>query len=133
MKQGASGWMETATPILKDNLIRMIAAGKLRPALVVSHSCEIDKGKQRVLVAPVDLLSTLEVAHQTKILALKSFAHMPLPEVPGLGHCYADLRAITAANAEAVRAAVRLGSMRPDALSNLQARLAGFFTRLVPQ
>lgn len=130
MKHGADGWATSPDPVLRENLFRMLAAGKVQPAIVVSHSCEIDKGKPRVLVAQIALLNTLEPAQQEKVLAQRAYSHMPLPALPQLGDCYADFRTIGAVHADTVRSAARIATMTPDALVNFQARLVGFLTRL---
>lgn len=132
MKAGASGWMESPEPVLRGNLFRMMAEGRVTSALVVSHSCEIDKGKARILVAPVAIASTLAPEQKQKVFDLKSFAHVPPPAIPQLGDCFADLRSIGSVHADDVSAATRISSMTQGALLMLQARLVGFLTRLVP-
>lgn len=117
----------------------MVALGFLSPALIVSHSCEIDKhpekmakSKKRILAAPVFALSTLnEEEQRNRVVARMSTAMFPLAEVASLGACYADFRRIMPISSQALLGAKRLGCMTPLALELLQKHLVTFFARLV--
>jgi hypothetical protein len=135
MKGGVPGWMETSAPTKdRDGREHFLGVGRVVPALVLSHSCELDKedrGKRRVTVAPIAPISSVsDSAVQEAILAQSITASMPLPEIPGLGTCYADLRSMTTLDRRIVDAGKRLASMTPEAERRLQAQLVAFLVRL---
>ena len=135
MKGGAPGWMESDKPIAqRDGRVRFLGIGKIVAGLVLSHSCELDKddrGKRRVLVAPIVSIETIaEPALRESIVAQQLTASLPLPDVPTLGTCYADLRSLTTLEREIVDGGKRVASMVPEAERRLQAQLVAFLVRL---
>jgi len=135
MKGGVSGWMAASSPVRdRDGREHFLGVGRITPAVVLSHSCELDKedrGKRRVTVAPIAPISSVgDPAVQEAILAQGVTASMPLPEIPSLGTCYADLRSMTTLDRRVVDAAERLASMTPEAERRLQAQLVAFLVRL---
>lgn len=109
-----------------------LSKGKMIYALVMSHDCEIDKNSKgsRILVSavsPLDVVSNQEV--RQAILEQRYFASMPLPGVPNIGDCYADLRTMTHLDRNLVDRSKRVASMTESARIRLQAQLIGFFTR----
>ena len=65
---------------------------------VVSHDCDIDKEEKlaRVLVAQMARLDGLPEADRDAMVQRQTRrSKMPLPDVPGLGDYYADLRLIS--------------------------------------
>lgn len=130
MAKNAPGWAETKDPVQKGDRRHMLAAGRMQLALLLSHGCEIDKNKGRMLVAPIALLLTVEPAHQFEIMGNRRWAQMPLPGVPDIGDCFADFRSATSVDAASVRAEDRVAMMTDDARHHLMARLVGFLTRL---
>lgn len=135
MRGGASGWMESAKPVQdREGRVRFLGIGRIVAGLVLSHSCELDKedrGKRRVLVAPIVPIETVaESAQRDAILAQQLTASLPLPDVPTLGTCYADLRSLTTLEREIVDSGKRVASMVPEAERRLQAQLVAFLVRL---
>ncbi len=129
-KGGTISWLESATPHSdKDGKINFLAKGRHVGVLVLSHSCELDKNKKRVIVAPIDSITVVSEEHQAVILAQKSYALMPLPDVPGVGTCYADFRSITALDRRVVNEGKRIASMTEIAHVRLGAQIDGFFLR----
>jgi hypothetical protein len=112
-----------------------VARGRLRLAIVVSHSCELDDKPdvRRVLIAPISPLSQVEDADaRTRILERKRRAFMPLPGVPGIGDHYADLRCITYVDRKLITESRRKSSMTDEGVVALQAQLIAYLTRLDP-
>lgn len=107
-----------------------IARGGLAHALVISHDCEVEKpDNERVLIAPMRLLSTVvSEKHRANIMGLGNRSYMPLPGVPELGDCYADLRCIGFYNFKKIEIN-RAASMSVDAVVRLQQQLIAYFTR----
>lgn len=130
MAKQKPGFAIVAEPKPKADGSSMLAKGYLQVAMVLSHGCEIDKARGRILVATVAPMAAVHPEHQRQIYALESWAHFPLQGVPGIGDCYADLRAMSTLEAAAVQVDRRVVSMSADAQALLQAQLVGFFTRL---
>lgn len=110
-----------------------IARGRQGYGIVLSHSCDLDKGRDKsgVLVALVSPMSQIQNPTQrNSILAQRHFAFLPLPDIPGLGTCYADLRRINYVARKSIQNESRLASMSADGATRLHAQLIGFFTRL---
>ncbi len=110
-----------------------VSRGKRCYGLVLSHSCEIDKNKDRgrvlvALVSPIEQVSDVKV--REGILAQKRRAFMPLPDVPGVGTCYADLRQINFVAQNSLSENDRMASISDDGLVRLHAQLVAFFTRV---
>ena len=98
-KGGHEVWTpQAAWPSTGQKPVDCLASGNIAPALVVTHSCELDKPAKRglVLVAPIRLASALQDGQREAILARQKIAFVPLPALPGFGDCYADLRATSA-------------------------------------
>lgn len=121
-----SDWSED-----RDGMSHCLARGKRPSVIVVSHSCELDKPqrKSRVLVAPVNLATTLDAKQKEVIFAQKRISLMPLPDVPSLGDCYADLRSIMSVDRSFLDEAARVGVLSDDWVLRLQAQLVAFFSR----
>jgi hypothetical protein len=130
------GWKESLDPVRKgsDDLY-FLSAGRVVHGLMLSHSCELDKGgasNKRVVVAPVLPIDDIAESQRENLLAQKYFNLMPLPEIPGIGTCYANLRLITSIHRDVIGNETRVASMTPAALKRLMAQLAAFFMRLEP-
>ncbi len=129
-KNNVAGWAESDVPVFDgEKKGYFLATGKLVPAIVISHSCELDKGKGRVIVAPIAPISSVSEDQQHKILGQKHFALMPLPEIPEIGTSYADLRSISALHRDIVDSARRVASMSDVATERLIAQIVAFFAR----
>lgn len=117
-----------------DGLRKMVVKAHVFPALIVSHSCEIDKNQKstkRILVSPVVPIDMLHDREQVqRVLALRSKALFPLVDIPILGTCYTDFRRITPVQIRSLLAAGRHGSMTPEGRSRLHMHLIAFFARL---
>jgi hypothetical protein len=131
LPKGLNGWAESDTPVMRANRLNYLAEGLKGLAVVISHDCEIDKGQSRVLTAPLKAISSVDAETQEVILAQRHWALAPLPDIPNLGTFFADFRSITPSDRRAVDRTPRLASMNSEAVKLLQARLVGFFTRLV--
>lgn len=137
-KGGEPGWGQSAVPTNGKGGERFLAAGAVKPALVISHDCDLDKALEdpdgpagyRVLAAPVAPINTVDPAMQTLILSQQVKAMLPLQGCPGLGDCYADLRLVMAVPRVAVDAGKRVASMADVARARLRAQLVEFFVRL---
>jgi hypothetical protein len=133
LKGGKQGWRSLGSFKLgEDGLCWLISRGAPRLSLVMSHGCEIDKTekKKRIIVAPVGRIETIsDPTARALVLGEKRFSLMPLPGLPGIGDCYADLRLIQPVPREALQARHRLASMTEDGRLRLQAQVERFFTR----
>jgi hypothetical protein len=116
----------------QNDILTLLAKGRISAALVVSHSCELDKGerKARVHVAEVRPMASLQPDARERIMSQSRISLMPLPDLPTLGDCYADLRTIGGIDRRAALAAPKVASMTDAAVARLQAQLVAFFTRL---
>lgn len=126
-------WLEGPwTPNPHTGMGHYLGRGKRLGALVLNHSCELDKltGKHRVLVATIAPISAVtdKVAAEN-IMAQRRVSALPLPDVPGLGDCYADLRVIGAVQRSTIDQK-RIASMTPEAIKRLQLQLIAFFARV---
>lgn len=119
-------------PFRTDSTGLFIARGRIVRALVVTHSCELDKELDgRVLVAMTAPLSVVQdPAKRAAILEQKRRAFMPLPDVPGEGDMYADLRTIAYVDRKLVPDSSRKCSMTEEGVVRLRAQLIEYFTRL---
>lgn len=148
VKQTGKRGVETWAPAdnwkpSRDGHAYALARGRFGPAVVVSHSCDLDKASEHrdeasirrelVLVAPVRLLSGISDPEDREHIASQGDYHaMGLLGVPGLGDAYADLRQIMTFERGELEDATRLASMTPVGVLQLQARLAVFFLRADP-
>jgi hypothetical protein len=127
------GWDVCTSPVVQKSTQRMHALAwfKSPHGLLLSHDCEIDKHKDngRLLLAPVAQLTELPEPTRTTVIEQKSYALIPLPELPGLGMCFADLRSMTAVPATLVDASARVASMTEQARARLHAQLVAFLLR----
>jgi hypothetical protein len=131
LKGGRVAWEASSRGALTRLKAHTLATHVDRYALVVSHDCELDKPKPNpVLVAPVLPIHTLTPDMQAKVLSQDSRSALPLPEVPGIGTMYAELRYVTALPNEFARAARRVASMGPEGKARLSAQLVLFLLRL---
>jgi len=116
------------TDARQDHLV--VRTAEAEYCLIVAHSCEIDKDSKRVLVAPVALASRLTDANaRSKIMAGQRRSIMPLPDVPELGDCTADLRLIQPVDRRALDAAPRIASMTPAGVERLHRQFIGYLIR----
>ena len=127
----ATGWAEDTWSPNAEGIGHSLAEGRRLPALVVSHDCEMDKPKRRVLVhvAPIVELRRLPTEEQEKVLSQQRPSLLPLQGMPPTnGEYFADLRAITPVDLRVVTASVRIASMTDDGRDRLQAQLISFWT-----
>jgi hypothetical protein len=130
-KGGIDGWVTSNHPVLDGNgRSNFLAVGRSVPVVILSHSCELDKDKARVIVAPVAQITTVEPSQRDGILEQKHFALMPLPDVPELGTCFADLRSVAALHRTTVDEGRRIASMTALANKRLAAQIVAFFCRV---
>lgn len=121
---------DTWSPTSKAGEGVVLAKARRTLVVVTSHSCEIDKDetKARVHVAPVLAITTIQEAHRENIMAGAKVSLMPLPGVPGVGDCYADLRLEAPIDRRFL--ADRGTSMTEEGRRRLQRHLVAFRTRL---
>ncbi|HMR73967.1 MAG TPA: hypothetical protein PKD61_02615 [Polyangiaceae bacterium] len=133
-RDGKQAWKEHPEDAKDSNgMAHWLARGKVQHILVLSHSCELDKmhRKALVLVAPIARLSSVSSPEdRRRILEQKRRAFLPLPDLPGLGDCYADLRASHAIDRTTVDLLERMASLTDQGAQRLGAQVIGFFTRL---
>lgn len=132
-RNGKTVYEPSAAPFSKpgkkgDERQFLLSSGEVAGALVISYDCEIDKAR-KILVAPAFAISSLPTESQIAVLEQRRFALMPLPDVPRLGTCYADLRLIQPMRLAFLPLPSRLASMKNDAVDRLQAQLIAFFSR----
>jgi hypothetical protein len=129
-KRGVEIWTPTSNPAKSHFLFE----GREDLVIVVSHDCDLDKEHRnaKVLVAPVRRLDALPPEVQASILGQEHISMMPLPDVPGLGNHYANLRLISPTPREFLSEERRVASMSVEGVERTQVQLAKFFTRLAP-
>lgn len=132
LKGGLEGWenVEEPTRNKKDNKYYLVAEARVSLGMIISHGCEIDKPfTDRLLAVPVNAMNTLEERLQTIVLEQKSPALLPLPEIPGYGDYYADLRLISALPKVVFDLEDRVCVMSTSAVERLHAQIVAFFLR----
>jgi len=124
--QGASTW-----PPDSNGQNHFLARGKRSAAVIVSHSCDLDKEQRsgRVLLAPAASAQTLNSETYENVFSQRRRSMMPLPAVPLLGDCYANLRLITTVDRKYVDTLKRVASMTKEARMRFQDQLMGFLVR----
>jgi hypothetical protein len=128
---GKPAWLEAAAWQPDANGVgHCLSRGKLLGAIVVSHSCDLDKpkAKTRVIVAPISPAASLQGGWDA-VLAGKRFALVALPATPTLGDCYTDLRNLTSLDLGALDLTRRVAQLSPDGINDFHRRLIGFFLR----
>jgi len=81
-------------------------------------------------LAPVAPIENVPEDGRDVILTGQKLAFIPLPGVPDTGDAYADLRSMVAVDRRFVEIGTRrLATMTDVGVSELQARLTGFFAR----
>jgi hypothetical protein len=103
-------------------------AYRVAHGIVISHDCAIDKPARtsRILFAPVASLTVFDTATQESIRQQAHLAAMLLPDVPGIGDAYVDLKAITPFPLETVLQRTKVASMTEPARDRLQLALVAF-------
>lgn len=129
---GLEGWLECPNPVLDGaSKTHFLVPGCFNPIIILSHSCELDKNKGRVIVAPIVPIDREPPEQQETILNQGQFALMPLPSVPGLGATYyADFRSMTTVHRDIVDKGTRIASMTNEANLRTGTQLMAFFLRL---
>jgi hypothetical protein len=110
----------------------ILSSGEVTGALVASHDCDCDKHpkpSQRIIIAPVYAIDLLPPENRLPVLEQRRFSLLPLPDLPGLGTCYADLRLMQAVQRAHLPDDQRIASMIDDAVARLQTQLIAFFSR----
>jgi len=129
-KQTTKGGVEAWVP--HETGEHLLFRGNTYNGIVLSHDCEIDKHekKQRVLVAPMTLLSALPDTSREQVMLQARRSLMPLVGVPTIGDYYADLRLIQAVDRQFLANEQRRASMSEVGQTRLRAQLAVFFLRV---
>lgn len=114
-----------------------ITKGRLCHALVINHNCDLDDADDtgRILLAPIWPLAFMGDANkeqQQRIMEGARRTFVPLPNVPKVGDCYADLGSIAAIDRELFTEHQRECSMTDEAVVRLRMQLLSYFTRLDP-
>lgn len=140
LKKGATGkngkqiWDESVWSANADGFGHFLARGRSVHALVLSHSCEIDKqgGAVPVLVAPIYPLSIIHDADvRERTRKGDRFAFMPIDAIPGvIAESYADFRLTSYLQRYVVDTRLRNGSASEDGAKLLTAKLVAFLTRV---
>lgn len=126
---GRTAWVPKAS--LDAGRITMLSEGQQLMVIVLSHSCELDKNhrKAHVIVAPMQLASTLTEDVRSVVFGRQRRAFLPLPSIPSIGDCYADLRSMQAIDRRHADHAEKVGSMTAEGLQALQDQVVEFFAR----
>ena len=136
IKGNREAWIPSAYAASKnkDGVVHLLAKGRIRPTLIVSYDCDIDKQETqrtpRILVAPVLSANTLSPEFWEAVMTQRRRSLLPLPGIPQLEDCYADLRQITHVDKHGVDSAQRIASMSMAGLSRFRVQLIGFLTRI---
>jgi hypothetical protein len=125
--RGKPGYIEAPWQEDKDGFGLIVARAKRSVGLVLSHSCDIDKGssKSRISVAPVHPMSRLNEDEQQKVIGQARVALFPLMGT-ARGDLYADFRLATALDARLFQDDARIQSMDEEGRQMLQSRLIYF-------
>ena len=129
-KKGRDGWEQTDQPThhKRTDRVPVLVAYRPKHGLILTRDCELDKIRNtaRILFAPVAPIDILDLRMQELILKQAHRASIPLPETPGLGICFADLRSISSIPASAVDLARRIASMTDPARLRVHSALVAF-------
>lgn len=108
-----------------------VARGARLPVLVLSDCCELDKerDRERVIVAAIRPLNTLQAADQQTVRDGKNFSYAPLLNIPEYGDCYANFRLTVSLRKESVDTARRVASMTDSGRRWLYGRIFGYYAR----
>jgi hypothetical protein len=122
------------SPVKADGMGRYVARGRYTNAIVLSHCCECDKAKESprigIILAPLRPLAGLPVEARQAILEKRRIAFHPLVSIPkGMEDSYVDLRAMFTVVYQQVTKLKRLASMTESGKFELQAAVAGYFSR----
>lgn len=110
-----------------------IAKGRITYGLVMTHSCDLDDPRDgaRILVAPVaNIENVSDQSSRERIMRRGRLAFVPLPAVPGVGDCYADLRSMAPLDRPHFGDAKRACSMTEESVLLLHAQLIKYFSRV---
>lgn len=133
-KHGKLIWDESFWTSDVDGFGYFVARGGSVHALVLSHSCEIDKhgGTVPVLVAPIYYLSIIQNLEARELTRKGDrFAFMPIDAITGvIPESYADLRLTSYLQRSVVDTRLRNGSASTDGARLLTAKLVAFLTRV---
>lgn len=142
LKNNVPGWEETAKATLHPREQRscVTAYEVLSHGVMLSHGCEIDKPKnegrstenQRLLVVAVRPIGSLPEDQRDDVRNQARLSMMMLPNVPGVGDAYADLRLICPLPRPVIDKCDRLASMTPAAKIRLHAQITAFLFRTAP-
>ncbi len=129
LKGNQVAWVEIGGEHASHNL----AIGKRRDCIILSHSCELDKERRnkRIVVVPIAKIDTLQEKEAEQVLLNGSYHHLPLPELPGRGTCFADFRSMVSLPHDLVVSSSKLASMTEVGRERLQMQLITYFTRRV--
>ena len=132
-KAGKKSWLEASKlqPLKSTGKGFYISSGLLTHAIIISHSCELDKGSSnQVLIAPIAPLARIkDPGARERVQSQQRRALLPLPDITGLGDYYTDLRALSYVEKKNISDENRIASMSEDGLHRLHAQLVAFFTR----
>src|SRR5580692_7971114 len=116
LKGGLNGWVPSGGAPDSEGMLHVISRGRLLPSLVLSHSCDLDKSldknkpKVRVMMAQMMPASNLSQEDYANVFRSQVRSKIPLPDVPVLGDCYADLRLMQPVDGRFIATAQRLAS-----------------------
>lgn len=131
LKGGVQSWEEHSDAQRgKDGRTFFLAQGLLTYALLINHSCDLDKkNNARVLFAHVASLNDIAADQREHVENQESIARLFLPGVPSLGHAFADLRVVCTVPRETINSSNRIASMTDAARLRLHAQILKFFSR----
>lgn len=134
LRGGKPGWEELTRWSPGNNDVgHYLAAGKMLPCLVISHSCDLEKPKEtaRVHIAPIRPLTAFAPEERELVLQRSRANLVPLSDIPGWDDSCADLRCISYVDRRMVEASERVVSMTEEGTKIFQAQLVFFFTRIL--
>jgi hypothetical protein len=116
-------------PLPQGQQNHALFAYRLGYGIIVSHDCAIDKPQKstRILFAPVGPLANFDAVTQDAVRRQAHLGAMLLPDIPGIGDAYADLRVITPFPHEIVSSLAQVASLTDRARDRLQSALVAFF------
>lgn len=134
LKNNEIGWVKSPQKKIIKGTQHILASAKTGLGMILNHGCDIEKSqkltKPRYTICFVDTLQNLSDAEQDKVRTQKPFHQLYLPEVPGYGDCYINLRLTCVLPGQAIDELQRIASMTDLARTRLHAQILAFYSRL---
>lgn len=136
MKNTTPTWEECGSALKPNHsgLGHFLARGRSGYAIVISHSCEIDKPRARVLVLVAQVTPLSQLNDATTCENIRQGRRQAFLFLPGIENIfpesYADLRTICYLDKTITDSCVRLRSVTQNGMNLLQCQIVSFVTRI---